>query len=82
MTTTAGFLGMNLELPGWIDGGFTNPDTAAAGAAAAAGEAAGEAVGVAMSTGGAPFLVVVAVSVVLGAGFYGMGVAHANGMTI
>mmetsp|Transcript_81584 Transcript_81584/g.162839 ORF Transcript_81584/g.162839 Transcript_81584/m.162839 type:complete len:407 (+) Transcript_81584:586-1806(+) len=25
MTTTAGFLGMNLELPSWLDGGFTNP---------------------------------------------------------
>jgi len=67
MTAMAGFLGMNLELPMWVDGGFTS-------GAAAAGSG-GEGIG----TGSGPFLTAVAVSAGLGGAVYGFGLAHASG---
>eukprot|EP00615_Pteridomonas_danica_P008443 CAMPEP_0114370144 /NCGR_PEP_ID=MMETSP0101-20121206/32267_1 /TAXON_ID=38822 ORGANISM="Pteridomonas danica, Strain PT" /NCGR_SAMPLE_ID=MMETSP0101 /ASSEMBLY_ACC=CAM_ASM_000211 /LENGTH=388 /DNA_ID=CAMNT_0001521481 /DNA_START=461 /DNA_END=1627 /DNA_ORIENTATION=- len=65
MTTMAGFLGMNLEIPFFIDGGFTS-----------GGGGGEEGVGV----GGAPFLIATGTALTLGGAIYGFGLAHASGV--
>ena len=69
MTAMAGFLGMNLELPIWVDGGFTSGSAGGGGDGNSSGS----------GPGSGPFLTAVAVSAGLGGAVYGFGLAHASG---